>query len=349
VRHGDLVVGTHGRAFWVIDDVSPLRQFDAVGSAAALVLLSPRPAVRLNAAPFQGSPEPKDEPMAQNPPSGAILDYEVNGEARAPLILEILDAKGGAVRRYSSDDEAPKPPDPAQIVTTADWVKVPDTLAATPGMHRFVWDLRYAKPEELVRRRRGARDAAGPLAPPGRYTVRLSRGGEVKTQTLLVTRDPRLPATVTDADLGRQLELVLDVQRARGRIARALLEAATLRKQIAEVRKKPLGDAASALDTFARAVDEAAGPPVQNPGEEFGDEGDAAPTSLRKLSSSLASLQSAIESADAAPTADARTGFLERSKLAESGLARWRELVDVERPKLDKILAAAGSPALRTE
>ena len=103
VRHGDLVVGTHGRSFWALDDLSPLRQFDAITPSAGLALLAPRPAVRLHAAPFQGTPEPKDEPMAENPPRGAVLDYFVKSETREPLVIEIKDASGGLVRRYASD------------------------------------------------------------------------------------------------------------------------------------------------------------------------------------------------------------------------------------------------------
>jgi photosystem II stability/assembly factor-like uncharacterized protein len=348
VRHGDLVVATHGRSFWVLDDLSPVRQFDAITPGPELALFAPRGAVRLHAAPFQGSPEPKDEPMAENPPSGAILDYYLKSGASAPLALEILDAKGALVRRYASDDK-PAPPDLQRIQTTPDWVPVPEPPPASAGMHRFVWDLHYAFPQQLVSPTGGSRGGAGPWAPPGQYTVRLTRGGKSVTQSLIVTKDPRLSPTITDADLVRQFDLARDVQAERVRVASALRQADTLRKQLAAARGKAKSDAASFLDALGAAIDRAAGPPRSNRGEESFDAAEAVPTSLRRVAESLSNLQSVIESADAAPTADALTAFGDRRKLADAGLARWQELLTTDVPQAGKVLKAAGLPPLTLE
>jgi photosystem II stability/assembly factor-like uncharacterized protein len=323
VRHGDLVVATHGRSFWVLDDLSPLRQFDDVAKAGELGLVAPRAAVRLNAAPFQGTPEPKDEPMAENPPSGAVIDYLVRSEGAGPLAIEILDAKGELVRRYASDDEKTKA-DLQRIQVSEDWVAVSEPPSAAVGMHRFVWDLRYALPRELVR---PGRRESGPLAPPGRYTVRLTRGGNSVTRPLVVVKDPRLPASITDADLVRQLALSRRIQAERVRLAAALRQAASLRERIAAAGTTP------ELLALSKSIDRVAGPPVV-PGEDF-DTQEASPTSLRRLASSFASLQRAVESADMAPTADRRTGFDEREKLEANGLADWKA-----------VLAAAASVGL---
>jgi photosystem II stability/assembly factor-like uncharacterized protein len=336
VRHGDLVVGTHGRAFWVLDDVSPLRQFDAIASGAELVLFTPRPVSRVRPAPFQGSPEPKDEPMADNPPSGAILDYFVKSDKASPLVLEILDDRGQPVRRYASDDKSPQP-DLQRIQTTPDWMPMPEPPSASAGMHRFVWDLHYDLPQELVNPTRGFRGRAGLWAPPGRYTVSVSHAGKTLTRSIVVARDPRV-RSVTDVDLVRQYELARDVQAERVRVSAALRQAGSLRKQIAAAREGRKGKGASALDALEKAIDLAAGPPTLSPSEEFFDPGGLSPTSLRRLSRSLSELQSAVESADAAPTPDALTGFAERRKLVDQGLARWQAVLATDVPKAGIVL-----------
>jgi photosystem II stability/assembly factor-like uncharacterized protein len=319
VRHGDLVLGTHGRSFWVLDDISPLRQADAITADSKLVLFAPATAVRLHPAPFQGTPEPKDEPMAENPQAGAILDYFVKTPTPEPLVLEILDAKGGLVRRYASDDPKASPPDLQRIQLTPDWVPVPEPPSAAGGMHRFAWDLHYTLPPELVNPRRRSREASGPWAPPGRYTVRLTRGAAVATQPLVVTKDPRLRSSVTTADLVHQYELARDIQAMRVRVAVAMRQADTLRKHIAEAGLQELG----------KAVERTAGPPSDSDAEPA----DADPTTLRRIAESLTDLQSAVESADAAPTADARAAFAERAKRATEGLARWQAVVESARQR----------------
>jgi hypothetical protein len=148
--HGDdLVIATHGRAFWVLDGVTPLRQLGAPGEdAAATRLLAPAAAIRFRPAGFTGTPMPKDEALAANPEAGAFLDYVLKSAARQ-VILEIQDEQGGLVRRYSSVDPAP-PPDLAKITIAPQWVPPPAKLSTAPGMHRFVWPLRYPAPASLA-------------------------------------------------------------------------------------------------------------------------------------------------------------------------------------------------------
>jgi photosystem II stability/assembly factor-like uncharacterized protein len=344
VRHGDLVVATHGRSFWVLDDLSPLRQIEAARTAPDFVLFAPRPAVRLHPAPFQGTPEPKDEPMGENPPRGAILDYYLKTAAPGPLAIEILDAGGAVVRRYASDAK-PEPPDLQKIRTTPDWAPIAEPPSAAAGMHRFVWDLRDALPEELA----STRDD-GLWAPPGRYTARLTIRGNSVTQPLQVVRDPRLPSSVTDEDLVRQHELARDIQAERVHVAVGMRQADALRKQIAALRQPGrAGAEASALDAFAAAVERAAGPPVLRPGEEFFDTEDVDPTTLRRLAFTLSGFQSAVESADAAPTPDYVTGFAERRKIVAGGLARWQDVLANDLPKVNNSLEAAGLSPLKAE
>jgi photosystem II stability/assembly factor-like uncharacterized protein len=344
-QRGDLVAGTHGRSFWVLDDLSPLRQIDAKAATAEVWLFAPRPAVRLHPAPFLGSPEPKDEPMAENPPRGAVIDYLLGHSISGPVTLEILDAKGGLVRRFTSDDK-PKPPDLSRIVVTPDWSPSLEPLPAAAGAHRFVWDLHESLPAQLVSPS-PFRGSSGPWAPPGSYTVRLTAGGRTLTQPLNLTKDPRL--STSDADLSKQHELARSVQDERVRVASAQRQVDALRKQIAALKGKAAAEQASALADLSKAIDRSAGPPILSPGEEFFDTEETSPTSLRRLGSSLSAFQSAIESADGAPTQDAQAGFAERRKMASEGLARWQAVLANELPKANKVLEPAGLGPLKAE
>ena len=336
VRQGDLVIGTHGRSFWVLDDLSPLRQIDAKVAGAPVWLFEPRTAIRLNPALFQGTPDPKDEPKAENPPRGAILDYTLKAASASPVSLEILDSRGAVIRRYSSDEEVAAT-DLQKIHVTPDWVTVPQRPPATAGMHRFVWDLRYAAPKELKSSRR-SEPARGVWAPPGQYSVRLAAEGRTLTQPLVLSKDPRISAT--DAELAQQFELARQVEAERVRLAVALAEARALREKAAKLSAGSPGEARGALEAFVKALDAAAGPPLDS--EEYFDQDEVDATNLRRLWAGLARFQEAVESADVAPTPDALTGFTQRREAVSKGLSRWKEFMGSEVPTLDRALKAAG-------
>jgi len=203
VKGDDLVIGTHGRSFWILDDVTPLRHLTAAVVAAPAHLFAPEKAVRVRRSRWTDTPMPPEEPAGENPPDGAILDYLLGGTPAAPVVLEIRDASGNVVRRYASDDKPETLVDP--LVVTADWARAPLTLAATPGLHRFVWDLRYAPPpassyEYPINANPGRtpKEPQGPLVLPGTYTVSLSVDGTTLTQALTVAMDPRVKASSAD-------------------------------------------------------------------------------------------------------------------------------------------------------
>ncbi|MBV8748757.1 MAG: hypothetical protein JO103_03480, partial [Candidatus Eremiobacteraeota bacterium] len=213
VHDGDLAIGTHGRAFWILDDVAPLRQLAANASSGAR-LFAPRDAVRVRPYGDEAESSPPEIPMGENPPNGALIDYVVptdahsdgahgTADARGPVTLAIADASGTVLRAWSSDDAA-RSPDPNDFDFPAYWISHAARLSAQPGMHRFVWDLHAAG--TTGRRRRGG---DGPTVPPGRYTVHATIAGHTFTQTLTVHRDPRIHAT--DADLIAQYSLARQV------------------------------------------------------------------------------------------------------------------------------------------
>ena len=198
----DLIVATHGRGFWVLDDVSVLRQLTPEIAGAAAHLFKPADAIILPPSTDDGTPTQKDEPEAENPPVGAIVDYYLNAAASGPLTIEILNGSGAVVRHHSSADPAP-PIDPNTLVVNAVWQRPQEPPSAAAGMHRFVWDFRPDPPAGGGRGRggRGGRGGGGggggggrggpaPVA-PGTYSVRLTVGGQTFTQPLTLKPDPR--------------------------------------------------------------------------------------------------------------------------------------------------------------
>jgi hypothetical protein len=198
LRGDDLAVATHGRGFWVLDDITALRQIDAAAATAEAILFKPAEAFLLPAGSEFGTPLPKDEPFAENPPNGALIDYYLKSGVAGPIMLEILDAAGQSVRRYSSDDRTPvRHPDTLSV--QAVWMLASEPLSAAAGMHRWVWDLRGPAPAGVTGGPgRGAGGGGGfgrggaPSVQPGTYTVKLTVEGKTYTQPLKVKPDPRL-------------------------------------------------------------------------------------------------------------------------------------------------------------
>ena len=188
--HGDdLIVATHGRGFWMIDNINVLRQISADVAKGSAYLFQPANAVLLTQGSDNGTPMPRDEPLAENAPYGAMIDYYLKANASGPLTLEILDPAGEVVRKYSSDDKGP-PVNPDTLNIPAYWVRPFEPLSTATGMHRWIWDLRPTPPPRPAGGGGGGRGGAATVL-PGTYTVRLSVGGKSYTQLLIVKLDPR--------------------------------------------------------------------------------------------------------------------------------------------------------------
>ncbi len=187
--HGDdLIVATHGRGFWVLDNITVLRQINAQVAQSGAHLFRPADAFDLPAGSVYGTPLPLDEPLLDNPPDGALIDYYLKSAVAGAVVIEILDPAGAIIRRFSSEDRVP-PVNPATLNVAPVWRPTPAPLSSSAGMHRWVWDLRPAAAANAPRPGGFGPRAAAVL--PGMYTVRLTVDGKQLTQPLRVRRDPR--------------------------------------------------------------------------------------------------------------------------------------------------------------
>ncbi|MFL6764133.1 MAG: hypothetical protein ACJ8FO_02935, partial [Sphingomicrobium sp.] len=273
-------------------------------AAQAIHLYPVAAAVRVNEPSFTGTPMPKDEPLAPNPPLGAMIDYALPPNASGPLEIAIYDSAGALVNRFSSTDPV-KPIDLAKLTIAPEWVVSPKPPLATPGHHRFVWDLHYAKPAGLTEE-----DAiTGVWAPPGVYTVELAANGQKLRQPLAVVADPRVK--VAQADFEAEFRLARQIEQARVRVRRMLEEGAKLKTSLAKLNGQ--GDAAALSSQLGALVGEAKPIGGANP-----------PTTLTSISEWLDSLARAVDGADGAPTADNLRGFAVVSAALDGIEPRWR-------------------------
>ncbi len=285
VKDDDLVAATHGRGFWILDNVTPLRQWEPTKDAG-LRLYSPATAWRVRWNMNTDTPLPPDEPMMDNPPDGAMIDYMVPPDFKGDLTLEIRDSAGQVVRRYSSNDVV-KDPDPKDVRVPMYWLRPLQRLSNAPGMHRFLWDMHYTPIE-------GADDeytiaavphntapaASSPWVMPGRYTVALTGGGASQTATLMVKLDPRVK--VTPAALQQQFTLSKTMYDDAIAVSKALKDAEALQKQLG-----------GADNPAAKAVTDAIGKeePGRGPRQTI-------PTGLRAMQSSLMAIEGDLQSSE---------------------------------------------------
>jgi photosystem II stability/assembly factor-like uncharacterized protein len=203
IRDDDLVAATFGRAFWILDDLSPLQQIDAQVAAAPAHLFKPAEAVRVRRDTNSDTPLPPEMPAGTNPPAGATLDYALRVVPSQPIELAIYDANGNVVRQFSSAPipESVRRPEKWPIIADY-WMANPEPLPTHIGMNRFVWDLRYSPPPSMGHSypmsaipHETPAGPEGPLVVPGKYVVKLTVAGQTYTRPLTVQPDPREPAS----------------------------------------------------------------------------------------------------------------------------------------------------------
>jgi len=318
VKDDDIAVATHGRGFWILDNITPLRQFDA--SNQETVLFKPQPAMRVRWNLNTDTPLPPDEPVGENPPEGAMIDYRLGANAGGPVTLEIKDSKGVVIRRYASSDPVPTP-DPKPKIPRY-WVKTPTGLSAEPGLHRFFWDMHFeplkdvdaAYPMTAVFQKT-APQPTGPWAMPGDYSVVLTAGGKSFTQPLPLKMDPRVKAS--PADLTKQFELSKALYETRAALQPIGKSYESLVAELAKAKEKagdkPVKDKIGAV---TKKLQEFADPARVRSGQSL--EFDV----LSKVEKLFGDLQEV----DAAPTAATEAAAVAIQRDAQSALERWRAI-----------------------
>jgi hypothetical protein len=342
--HGDdLIVGTHGRSFWILDDVTPLRQVNAEVATAEAHLYTPQTAIRLKWNRNPDTPLPPEVPAGKNPPDGAIIDYFLAKDTASPVTLEILDANGKLVRKYSSTDKAeppekiaPKHPIPMY------WVREEKILSAAAGMHRFVWDERYTAPESLGHSfpisaivHDTPLEPRGALALPGRYAVKLTLEGKSYSRPLVLKMDPRVKSPATE--LAKQFAMQSAAAAAMNESFEALTEVKSTREQVKAAMEKASSPETkqklAEFDKKAAALEGAAVPGffgIPLAGKQ--------PENFSTLNQRFGQVLAIADVADAAPTTQTEAVAADLKNALEDASARWKELKKTDVAALNRIL-----------
>jgi len=338
IHRDDLVIATHGRSFWILDDITPLRQINPEIIQSASWLFQPATAYRVRPGADQGTPVPFDEPHADNPPDGAILDYYLKDTQSTPVRLEIFDSAGALVRRYASDDALAKTK-AEEMQFPMYWVHEAEPISATAGLHRFVWDLHYAFPADVHTSFYGPK---APLALPGKYTIKLTVNGQSYSQPLLLKMDPRVKTS--QADLEKMFRAETHVAKNLADLTTAMKHAQELQANLAaRKRERPSsGEIVESLSALDRKMAELMG--VQ--GEpEFGVFGLTVPATqtvtLREALHATTGLLSIVQSSDSAPTADAAVAIEKWDGATRNILERWDAFWQQDRTRVNSLLQKA--------
>jgi len=336
VHDDDLIAATQGRAIWVLDDLSPLRQLDSKIAKADAHLFAPAPAIRVRASQNKDTPPPADTPLGTNPPAGAVIDYAL-GKSAKTVVLEIRDANGQVIRRFASDDKTSEPR--AERYFAKAWTK-PDAKPSTEaGAHRFVWDLRTPQPKAVqynysiaaVWGRDTPLTPEGALALPGDYAVVLVVDGREFHQPLDIKIDPRVH--VARAELEQASAFYSDIESELARVWQAYGEVDAVNEQLDALTKKGGAAAQSPLKESIAAVAEKIKPLREGKG--------AASSNLGAIDDALATLATDIEGADRAPTEPQRRVFADYRERADRASAQWKTARDNELAALDRQLKEA--------
>jgi photosystem II stability/assembly factor-like uncharacterized protein len=339
IKGDDLIVATHGRAFWALDDIGPLRQMNAAAEGGEVHLYQPSPTIRFRGPGFT---LPATVPVGANPPAGAVIYYSLKAAPKEQITLEVLDAHGKLVRKYSSKKTGEgASPDEEEFGIRRPGQELP----AEAGLNHFVWDMHSESPTRVPGAVGWGGRPEGPLVVPGTYEIKLTVAGKSETAKLEITKDPRVSAS--QADLEKQEELAL---RIRDRVTaghEAVNQIRSVRSQIEALKKrlsadasaKPVLDAADALTKKMNAVEEKIIQPKSKSGED--------PLNYPiQVADQFVALQETVESADTAPTAASLTVYDELNKRLEVQLAAWDEIRSKDLVALNAAIQKANIPAI---
>ena len=322
IKDDDIVVGTHGRSFWILDNITPLRQLTKDLINQPTILYKPQTAYRVRWNTNTDTPLPQEEPAGQNPPDGAMIDYYLKENAKE-VSLDILDAKGRLIRHYSSTDTLYKVGD---VNIPEYWIRPQQILSTEQGSHRFLWDMHYTPlnipPSYSIAAvfKNTAPQPTSPWVMPGNYTVKLSVDEKTFTQTFTIKMDPRVKTSV--AGLQKQHDLSLQSYEMR-RDCMALVQQVNvyrsfLHSQITNAESS-VAEKLSALDKQAAALE-------GQRGFGFGGRAQQQEPGFNSLSNSFAAIFNVLQESDTAPTTQAVKTFTELKKQFDDLVKKWAEL-----------------------
>lgn len=330
VHGSDLIVATHGRAFWILDDIEPLREFDASIAHADLHLYQPETTLRVRSAGGGGGIGARAN-VGRNRPNGAIIDYFLKSVPQGPVTVEILDRQGQLVRRFSSTDRKEGAPDPYNMTRQAG-----TRLPTEAGMNRFVWDLRYDGARDVPGMSIQELRQGGPLAVPGDYQVKITARGNTATAALKVDPDPRIRATL--ADYEQQFQLAVKI---RDRVNEAHDAVNQMRATLAELKdrrnKLTRANDVEAAQHLEHSITQVEGDLIQLKSTTT----EASLVFPIMLDAKLAALGGIVESADTAPTQQAKDAFVEIGGRLDSALAHWKNIENTELVEFNILLKKA--------
>jgi photosystem II stability/assembly factor-like uncharacterized protein len=335
IKDDDLCVATHGRGFWILDNITPLRQL--VTNKSETALFKPQTALRVRWSMNPDTPLPPDEPVGENPPDGAMIDYYLPVNATGAVTLEVKDDKGSLVRRYASTDPPPQI-DEKKLKIPTYWIRPPQPLSAQRGLHRFLWDMHYTPvagvdpefPMNAVPRNTSPQPT-GPWVVPGRYSVVLTVNGKSYSQPLMLKMDPRVK--VTAAELVEQFAFSKQLVDARPQLERFSDSFLALNTELGKARERAAQVAAVTpqLDGFAKTLAQFAPKNARN----------NAPPSFEPLDN-LTSLFSQLQEVDADPRPSVKAAVADLMRDLPHVIERWQIVIAQDLPALNGQLEAAG-------
>jgi hypothetical protein len=343
IHDDDLIVATHGRSFWILDDITPLRQISE-SLANSDTLFNPAVAYRVRRDTNTDTPIPPDEPAGENPPEGAIIDYNIVHGATGPVTLEILDAQGKLVRSYSSMDK------PAQSEEELEkqliplyWLRPAKILSTQAGMHRWVWDLHYPAPTSTRHEYPIAavphdtpRAPLGPEALPGQYTVKLAVNGQSYSAPLTVKMDPRVK--ISAAALEQQFQFDTKLASMLTSSSETVMQAHSVLDQLKKLSISAKGSTAQSVTVLQEKVTQVLEAPAKSPKTAEPE------ITLTRVNGAVNTLYGSGESADAAPTQAQAEAANRVERDLSSVMKRWEQLKNTDLPALNRQLHGTSLP-----
>ena len=349
VIHGDdVVVGTHGRSFWILDDITPLRQIDESMAAYDVYLFAPQTAYRVRWNMNPDTPLPPEEPAGQNPPDGAVINYFLKFTPSQTVVLEIFDSTNKLVRRFTSADK-PVPVNDNELNIPTYWIRPDQILSAEPGMQRFVWDMHYppvdgqgAEYPISAIYRNTQRNPLGPWAHPGMYTVKLSTGSQGTTEPLTIKMDPRVKSSASD--LNKQYSLSMLAYDGMRHVREILTTIQNVRTQIKELNTRAgQGTVADSLASFEQQLSSLEG---TGGGRRSRGQSPGMGSNFSRIFGELRTIMDLLQEADAAPTTQLIAASEETQRNLSGLNRRWKELLEEDLISLNGQLRRANLPEI---